>query len=207
MRTILFTKVCICGKIVNVTTKNRLQQYCSKICSGIGIKTGQEVLCTFCNKKIYKCKTKLRKSNYCSLVCLGQGRKRIPSFCLNCNTSINNSKRKHCSRICQAEDNYKTYIERWLNGAENGYGKTAISIYIRRWLYKKYGRKCQKCGWCEINPKTKVVPININHIDGNWQNNKLENLEILCPNCHSLTENFGALNRGSGRQYRYASKT
>lgn len=30
-------------------------------------------------------------------------------------------------------------------------------------------------------------------------NNKEENLELLCPNCHSLTDNFGALNKNSTR--------
>ena len=33
-------------------------------------------------------------------------------------------------------------------------------------------------------------------------NNKEENLQLLCPNCHSLTENFGSSNKNSSRIYR-----
>ena len=40
------------------------------------------------------------------------------------------------------------------------------------------------------------------HIDGNSENNNIENLELLCPNCHSLTPTFGALNKGKGRKNR-----
>jgi 5-methylcytosine-specific restriction endonuclease McrA len=58
------------------------------------------------------------------------------------------------------------------------------------------------CGWCEINPITNKVPIQLEHIDGNSENNSLDNLKILCPNCHSLTPTFGALNKGNGRELR-----
>lgn len=49
-------------------------------------------------------------------------------------------------------------------------------------------------GWGEVNPYTNLVPLQIHHVDGNSTNNKEENLEVLCPNCHSLTENFGSRN-------------
>ncbi len=42
----------------------------------------------------------------------------------------------------------------------------------------------------------------MNHIDGNSENNKEKNLELLCPNCHSLTPNFKGLNKGNGRHSR-----
>lgn len=43
----------------------------------------------------------------------------------------------------------------------------------------------------------------IDHIDGDYKNCRPENLRILCPNCHSLTPTFGALNKGKGRKLRY----
>ena len=42
--------------------------------------------------------------------------------------------------------------------------------------------------------------LQVNHIDGNYKNNREENLELLCPNCHSLTPNYRSLNRGKGRK-------
>lgn len=58
------------------------------------------------------------------------------------------------------------------------------------------------CGWNKKHSKTKRVPIQLEHIDGNSDNNKLKNCKILCPNCHSLTPTFGALNKGNGRTIR-----
>ena len=40
------------------------------------------------------------------------------------------------------------------------------------------------------------------HIDGNYMNNKEENLILLCPNCHSLTQTYKGANRNHGRQGR-----
>lgn len=58
--------------------------------------------------------------------------------------------------------------------------------YIRRFLN---GRPfCEKCGISEWNGKELVFQIH--HIDGNHINHKKENLQLLCPNCHSQTETF-----------------
>ena len=58
-----------------------------------------------------------------------------------------------------------------------------------------------KCEWNEIHPITGNVPVQIEHIDGNSDNNSLENLKLLCPNCHSLTPTYGALNKtNKGRE-------
>ena len=68
--------------------------------------------------------------------------------------------------------------------------------------FEKYNNKCQICGWGEENPTTHKIPLQIHHIDGDCTNNKEENLQLLCPNCHSLTETFMSLNENSKRKYR-----
>jgi hypothetical protein len=53
--------------------------------------------------------------------------------------------------------------------------------------------KCECCGlidWLD-NP----IALELHHIDGNRFNNVFENLQILCPNCHSQTNNYGSKNR------------
>jgi 5-methylcytosine-specific restriction endonuclease McrA len=53
-------------------------------------------------------------------------------------------------------------------------------------------RKCEKCGIEEWNELP--LAFELNHIDGNKFNHRLDNLEILCPNCHSQTSTFRGKN-------------
>ena len=98
---------------------------------------------------------------------------------------------------------YKEYIKRWKNGEETGTkGGCSVSGYVRKYLFEKYENKCQKCGWGEINKYSNTIPLEIHHRDGDCINNREENLELLCPNCHSLTENFCSMNKNSKRFHR-----
>lgn len=75
-------------------------------------------------------------------------------------------------------------------------------------MLEKVGNKCEKCGWGVENPYTHKIPLQIHHKDGNSLNNKEDNLQVLCPNCHTLTENFGSRNKnapnGKSQYYRRA---
>lgn len=63
---------------------------------------------------------------------------------------------------------------------------------IRFYLLEKFGYKCWKCGFDKnIFRTNKTCILQVHHIDGNAKNNEIENLQILCPNCHALTENYG----------------
>ena len=119
--------------------------------------------------------------------------------CLNCGKEFihyPNMKGKYCSCKCQHEYQYKINVEKWKNneidGVSNGY---SVSDFIRRYLFEKYKNSCQLCGWDKVNPSSGKVPLQIHHIDGNCTNNKEDNLQLLCPNCHSLTENYGSRNK------------
>lgn len=52
--------------------------------------------------------------------------------------------------------------------------------------------KCYNCGI--INWLNENIALQLHHIDRNKANNTLENLTILCPNCHSQTPNYGSKN-------------
>lgn len=49
----------------------------------------------------------------------------------------------------------------------------------------------------------KPIPLDIHHIDGDFKNDKKENLKLLCKNCHAQTETYGSKNNGNGRPYKY----
>ena len=111
---------------------------------------------------------------------------------------------KYCSNKCQRSYQHEEKIKAWLAG-EITLNTVNVSKYIRNHLLDKCGNKCSKCGWCEIHPVTGKVPLEINHIDGNATNNIPENMEVLCPNCHSLTPTYKNLNKGFGRSKRPCS--
>lgn len=73
-------------------------------------------------------------------------------------------------------------------------------------LLVKSGRKeeCEICHiteWCN-NP----IVLQVHHIDGNPKNNDPSNLQILCPNCHSQTENYCSKNRKKKKEKFYCSE-
>lgn len=68
------------------------------------------------------------------------------------------------------------------------WGEYSKASSIRRNLIKERGNCCEKCElsiWLG-----EQISIELHHIDGNRTNNNLSNLQLLCPNCHSFTDNW-----------------
>ena len=120
-------------------------------------------------------------------------------LCLQCGEL---TKSKYCSLICGIKYRKQDTINRWLSG-EILTIKEVVPSTIRQYLFEKSENKCSRCGWNEINPITNKVPLTIDHIDGNASNHSPDNLQVLCPNCHSLTPTYGNLNKWNGRKLRY----
>lgn len=108
---------------------------------------------------------------------------------------------KFCSLACQQEGQYRLYVERWLKGEETGGSSNGVSKYVRRYLIEIRGEKCEVCNWNEAHPITGRIPIEVHHRNDS-SDHSIDNLMLLCPNHHSLTPSFRALNKGKGRSYR-----
>ena len=121
--------------------------------------------------------------------------------CINCNKVTKQQKYsssgKYCSITCQQNYQHKQYIARWKDGIEDGIsGAKGTRRPIKAYIFEKYGSKCVECGWGEKHPTDGRIPLEVDHIDGDYTNNKEENLRLLCPNCHSLTPTYKSRNRG-----------
>lgn len=61
------------------------------------------------------------------------------------------------------------------------------SYKLKNRLYDSNLKKpvCEECGWAKKSEDGRV-PLELDHINGDRHDNRLDNLRILCPNCHSL---------------------
>ncbi len=112
---------------------------------------------------------------------------------------------KYCSNKCQATERYNTSLNQWKDGSKRGsvgIDTRILSSTLRRYLFEKYNSRCSICGWNKINSVSGKVPLEVDHIDGNAENNAESNLRLICPNCHALTPHFRNLNKGNGRVWR-----
>lgn len=176
---------------------NRNGYYC------INKNLNEVITCLNCGDEFESLISENRKfcSSSCSATFNNKSRSNKSEFiCLNCGSVINN-KDKHkpiyCNHNCQHEHKRKEIFKKIEDGDTSFNHKQ-----YKKYLIHKHGEKCMECGWNEKNPVTGNIPIELEHIDGNSTNNSLENLKLLCPNCHSLTPTYKALNYGKGRHKR-----
>lgn len=126
-------------------------------------------------------------------------RRIVEGKCRTCQKPIH-TKIWYCSSECR---NKNRIVSKWLSGNDNGSQINGeIKLAIRLHMLST-NPSCMQCGWQGVNQHSGKSVLQIDHIDGNYANNAKENLRVLCPNCHSMTSTFGALNKGRGRKYRY----
>jgi 5-methylcytosine-specific restriction endonuclease McrA len=107
----------------------------------------------------------------------------MKSKCKNCNTEFNYMPSQkngiYCSNKCQGEHTVK---QRFVKGSK-------FRNTMRKYLVEHRDYHCEVCGITEHNGKP--ITLQVDHIDGDRENNTFENLRFICPNCHSQTETWG----------------
>lgn len=111
-------------------------------------------------------------------------------LCLNCGTPVKQNPNVFCSIKCQHKHLRKCKVE-------SGRGNPRL---LKNYLLDIRERKCEVCGiteWMDL-----PAPLDLDHKDGDPTNNDLDNLRLICPNCHAQTENYKGRNKGNGRYFR-----
>lgn len=151
----------------------------------------QSVMLYTCNtcSKAFESKDKRKFcSHSCSAKTTNKLRK-ILKLCKFCGNEIS-ARNIFCSNKCQGLYQINDKIV----------NKTTNERTYKKWLLYTFGHKCSSCEnthWLGVK-----IPIELDHIDGNHKNNNLENLRLLCPNCHAITPTYKSKNKGNGREAR-----
>jgi hypothetical protein len=155
-------------------------------------------LCKNCKKFIPYDK---RNNDFCSHSCSASfnnaGVKRntkdgrwVKKQCVWCGSETVN--KKYCSYECcryDKKNNRRNKIVR--DGSLVNYAKD------KWYLIETRGNKCEICN--NTQWMGQEIPLDVDHIDGNSDNDSLSNVRLICPNCHRQTNNYGSKNKGSGR--------
>jgi len=105
-----------------------------------------------------------------------------------------------------------------LKGKSHKFNTTPLSeILVRDYEYSSNklrkrlileGLKEHKCECCGLNEWLgELIPLELDHIDGDHYNNTLENLKVLCPNCHAKTPTYRGKNKRSKNSQTLKNKT
>jgi hypothetical protein len=190
------------GKIIHVRTCNGIL-YCKK-CGKI-LEKGQKKYCSSRCSALSTTKGRKHSEETRRKISLGNGgdgkliyfyEKR---YCLNCKKPLK-TQLKYCDNKCKPQYERNEKIRKWLKGELEGNSQGGHALFVKQYLLEKYDNKCSICGWNKVNPFTNMIPLEVEHIDGNPYNNLPENVTLLCPNCHSLTKTYKGANKGNGRR-------
>lgn len=107
---------------------------------------------------------------------------------------------KYCDNICQGLYQWENETKPRVEAGECTHNSASV---LKRYLAETRGDCCEECGQ-DSTHNSKPLVLQLDHIDGDSDNNFPRNLRLLCPNCHSQTENFSS--KGKGSRYKKATK-
>jgi hypothetical protein len=113
-------------------------------------------------------------------------------LCRNCGKPVKRRPNRYCSSACFGESRRRKIVEDDLSNLD--------ARPLKRYLLEKRGHRCEVCGITEWMGRP--APLEMDHKDGDSMNNALDNVRLICPNCHAQTRNYKNRNMGKGRRYR-----
>lgn len=156
-------------------------------------------------KKCKKCGNEFEPQkgliSFCSLSCRNS-RERTEEIKNKISDSIRRSEKFKQSQIDKVKfTDYKKIAEKsketWNKKILDAEFETLSFDRLRKRIKLEQNNKCNKCGIDSWN--NKPITLELEHKDGNHHNNKRENLECLCPNCHSQTDTWRGKNKTNKR--------
>ena len=158
-----------------------------------------EIECKACKKKFSVSKLD-KERKFCSRTCSNLGVNRWGTnkenkICPNCFKEAP-KKTVFCDWNCYKEFQFKKSKRK----LEDGKLTDGCRPTIKRILLAERGHKCEICNNSEWN--NNPIPITLDHIDGNSENNREENLRLICPNCDAQLPTYKGANKGNGRSWR-----
>ncbi len=133
--------------------------------------------CIVCGRSIYRRPAEIEKNQnrvFCSQTCYGiSNRKETP--CIVCGTHIlSGANKKTCSRSCANKN--RIGVQYKINSPRDK-AKSQQALKIR--LLDDRRRKCERCKY------SKYQILEVHHKNRNREDNRLENLALMCPNCNA----------------------
>lgn len=151
-------------------------KYCSRSCKAKATRIHIKTNCKNCFKEFEHISSRCNKAKYCSKSCYNKAQYlngTIKFNCTHCDKEFYGSpshigKRKYCSKKCVGKSYHKNF-------------KPNYTTVRKAMITRNLITHCNRCNYSD-----EPLILGVHHKDRNKNNNELSNLEILCPNWHSL---------------------
>ncbi len=156
--------------------------------------------CSCCGKELDYSK---RRNSFCNHSCAASGNnlgcvhnpRKLRTDCIGCGKKCAKPEGVYCTNKCQRGYEWEQRKTKALCS-----GRFESVYNAKRYLLEIHGTKCSVCGLSEWNEKP--MPITIDHINGHYDDHRICNVRLICPNCDAQSDTYKGRNRGNGRHLR-----
>lgn len=121
--------------------------------------------------------------------------------CVGCGIAVYN--KKFCNKDCR----HSHEIKLWHEGKLDGNTNFGVASFVRIFLERRSGGQCEGIDHRFNARCLETRVLHIDHIDGNWRKTTPENVNFICPTCHTLTPTYGSKNKNLGRMWKQVYNT